>query len=399
MMRSLLGKPFMLMEQAPSQVDWYPINISKRPGMMRLWSYQAIAHGSDSVMFFQWRASKRGAEKYHSGMVPHYGAESRVFREICALGDELKKVSDVVGSAINAEVAVLLDNDSWWTIDSPYGSGGKSLDNEIFWAANGQPFPSVLVSYFGELEYYFNVFYNLNVPVDVIGVNYDFSKYKVVVAPILHMVKPGFKESVEEFVGNGGTFITTYLTGFIDENVGVFPGGYPGPLKDVLGVKVEEYDPLPLGGKNVIKMTAELDGFRKEYGCSVWCEVAHTTAAKALAVFGEDYYSGSPCFTENRFGSGRAYYIATRPDEDFMRDFAGRILADNNIKTSRLTEGIELVTRSNSRKTFDFYLNHRGTETIVKLPEGRYEDLLTGSFFEGTIKMGKYGVAILIKKK
>jgi len=399
MMRSLLGKPFMLMEQAPSQVDWYPINISKRPGMMRLWSYQAIAHGSDSVMFFQWRASKKGAEKYHSGMVPHYGAESRVFGEICALGDELKKVKDIVGSTINAEVAILIDDDSWWTIDNPYGSGSKSLDNEVFWAANGQPFPSVLVSYFGELEYYFNAFYNLNVPVDVIGVNYDFSKYKVVVAPILHMIKPGFKESVKEFVGNGGTFITTYLTGFIDENVGVFPGGYPGPLKDVLGIEVEEYDPLPLGGKNVIKIAAELDGFRKEYGCSVWCDVAHTTTAKTLAVFGKDYYSGSPCFTENQFGSGRAYYLATRPDEGFMRDFAGKVLADKDIKAPQLPEGVELVTRSNSRKSFDFYLNHDNAETEVKLPEGRYEDLLTGSFFEGTIKLDKYGVAILVKKK
>jgi len=398
MMRSLLGKPFMLMEQAPSQVDWYPVNISKRPGIMRLWSYQALAHGSDSVMYFQWRASKKGAEKYHSGMVPHYGTESRVFKEICALGNELEKAKDIVGSTIDAKVAILMDNDSWWAVDNPYGSGSKSLDNEVFWAANGQPFPSVLVSYFGELERYFNAFYDLNVPVDVIGVNYDFSKYKVVVAPLLHMIKPGFKESVEEFVRNGGTFITTYFTGFIDEHVGVFLGGYLGPLKDVLGVEVEEYDPLPLEGKNVIKMAAELGGFKKEYGCTVWCDVAHTTTAKTLATFGEDYYAGFPCFTENQLGSGKAYYLATRPTEEFMRAFVGKILADQGIRAPQLPEGVESVRRSKGDTTFDFYLNHGKAEKQVRLPKGKYEDMLTGAIHEGTLALTKYGVSILRRK-
>jgi len=366
---------------------------------MRLWSYQAIAHGSDSVMFFQWRASRKGTEKYHSGMVPHYGTESRVFREICALGNELEKAKDIVGSTIDAKIAILIDNDSWWAVDSPYGSGSKSLDNEVFWAANSQPFPSVLVSYFGELEYYFNAFYDLNVPVDVIGVNYDFSKYKVVVAPLLHMIKPGFKESVEEFAGNGGTFITTYFTGFIDEHVGVFLGGYLGPLKDVLGVEVGEYDPLPLEGKNVIKMAAELDGFKKKYGCTVWCDVVHTTTAKTLATFGEDYYAGFPCFTENQLGSGKAYYLATRPDEEFMRAFVGKILAEQGISAPQLPEGVELVTRSKNRKTFDFYLNHGDTEAEVKLAEGKYEDMLTGIVHEGALNLAKYGVSILRRKE
>jgi beta-galactosidase len=399
MMRSLLGKPFMLMEQAPSQVDWYPVNINKRPGMMRLWSYQAIAHGSDSVMFFQWRASKKGAEKYHSGMISHYGENSRVFKEICSLGNELKKVKDVVGSKINSEVAILMDNDSWWAIDNPYGRGNKSLDNETFWAANGQPFPTVLVSYFSELEYYFNVFYNLNVPVDVIPVNYDLSKYKVVIAPILHMVKPGFKEAIEEFVRNGGTFITTYFSGVIDESVGVFLGGYLGPLKDVLGVKVEEYNPLPFEGKNVIKMVGELDGFKKEYNCTVWSDIAHTITAKTLATFGEDYYAGSPCVTENQLGFGKAYYLATRPDEEFIRTFAEKILADKGIRMQQLAKGVEVVTRSKNQNTFDFYLNHGDTDREVKLAGGKYEDLLTGATYENVLHLTKYGVYILRRKE
>jgi beta-galactosidase len=399
MMRSLLGKPFMVMEQAPSQVDWYPVNIPKPPGLMRLWSYQALAHGSDSVMFFQWRASKKGAEKYHSGMVPHYGENSRVFKEISALGNELKKVKDIVGSTVESKVAIILDNDSWWAVDNPYGHGTKSLDNEVFWSANGQPFPTVLVSYFGELEYYFNAFYDLNIPVDVIPVDYDFSKYKVIVAPILHMVKPGFKEAVEGFVKKGGTFITTYFTGVIDESVGVFLGGYLGPLKDVLGVKVEEYNPLPPGGKNAMKITGAVEGFREKYGCSIWCDAAHTTSAKILATFVDGFYAGTPSFTENQFGNGKAYYLATRPDKDFMRDFLSKIAGNQGIKTSRLPEGVELVTRSRGGQNYSFYLNHNETEKQVALPEGKYEDLLTGTVHQGTLALAKFGVSILRKTK
>jgi beta-galactosidase len=399
MMRSLLGKPFMIMEQAPSQVDWYPVNIPKPPGLMRLCSYQALAHGSDSVMYFQWRASKKGAEKYHSGMVPHFGENSRIFKEISALGNELKKAKTIVGSTVDSKIAILLDNDSWWAVDNPYGHGTKSLDNEVFWSANGQPFPTVLVSYFGELEYYFNAFYDLNIPVDVIPVDYDFSKYKIIVAPLLHMVKPGFKDTIENFVKKGGTFITTYFTGVIDESVGVFLEGYLGPLKDLLGVKVEEFNPLPPGGKNAMKMTGTTKEFKKKYGCSIWCDVAHTTSAKTLATFVDGFYAGSPAFTENQFGDGKAYYVATRPDKDFMRDFLSKIAGNQGIKTLRLPEGVELVTRSGGGQDYSFYLNHNKTKKQVTLPKGKYEDLLAGTVHQGTLALAKYGVSILRKTK
>jgi beta-galactosidase len=182
MMRSLLQKPFMLMEQSPSHVDWYPVNAPKPPGLMRLWSYQTLAHGSDAVLFFQWRASKKGAQKYHSGMVPHYGEKSRAFREIKELSEELTRLDDIAGSTVDAEAALVLDFNSRWSVDSPYGFASKSLDKETFWMSNAQPVPFVLVSYFGELEYYFDACHAMNIPVDIVAADYDLSKYKVVVA-------------------------------------------------------------------------------------------------------------------------------------------------------------------------------------------------------------------------
>ncbi|MBN1780173.1 beta-galactosidase [bacterium] len=399
MMRSLLGKPFMLMEQAPSQVDWYPVNVSKPPGLMRLWSYQAIAHGSDSVMFFQWRASRKGAEKYHSAMVPHYGEKSRIFSEIVQLGNELKKIREIAGTGIKSRIAILMDNDSWWTVDNPYGSGSKSLDNETFWAANGQPFPSVLIRYFDELQHYFNAFHSLNAAVDVIPAHYDFSKYDIVIAPLLHMVKPGFADAVETFVGSGGTFVATYLSGLVDEYVGVFPEGYPGPLKKVCGIAVEEFDPIQPGSGNRIIMNTGSNGFQKEYHCSVCCEVVHVTEANILACFGNHYYAGYPCITENRYGKGKAYYIATRPDEVFMRDFAKMLFREMCISVRDIPETVEHSIRSHNGQSYEFYLNHGCDEVTIRLPSGQYTDLLTGELCEGILKLEQLGVSILRRMK
>ena len=249
-----------------------------------------------------------------------------------------------------------MDNDSWWSVDSPYGRGTKSLDNEIFWSANGQPFPTVLVSYFGELEYYFNAFHDLNVSVDIIGVDYDFSKYKIVVAPLLHLLKPGLKDAVQDFVRKGGIFISTYFSGVIDEFVGVFLDGYLGPLKDVLGVKVEEYNPLPAGGKNQMKMTKAVKGLQEKYGCSLWCDVVHPTTAQTLAVFTNGYYAGSPSLTENTYGNGKAYYVATRPDKDFMRDFLLEVMHEVNLPALSLTEQVEVMVRSGADTYEIFFL-------------------------------------------
>jgi beta-galactosidase len=181
--------------------------------------------------------------------------------------------------------------------------------------------------------------------------------------------------------------------------VGVFLEGYLGPLKDVLGVKVEEFNPLPSGGKNSMKMTGTIKGFKKKYGCSIWCDVAHTTSAKTLATFADGFYAGSPAFTENQFGNGKAYYLATRPDKDFMRDFLSKVTDAQGIKISQLPQGIELVTRSGNGQDYSFYLNHGNNKKRVGLPKGKYEDLLTGNIHQNNLTLSKYGVSILRKTK
>jgi beta-galactosidase len=144
-----------------------------------------------------------------------------------------------------------------------------------------------------------------------------------------------------------------------------------------------------------MKMTNAVEGLREKYNCSIWCDVVHATTAQTLAVFTDGYYAGSPSFTENKFGDGKAYYVATRPDKDFMHDFLSKVLSEQNIKVSPLPEEVELVVRSRNDEDYNFYMNHGKTEKQVKLPEGKYEDMLTGAVYENILHLAKYGVYIL----
>ena len=276
------GKPFILMEQTPSLQNWQPFNALKRPGVMRLWSYQAVAHGSDAVLFFQIKRSIGGCEKYHGAVIDHAGHENtRVFREVAELGLELERLgSEVLGSVGTAQTAIMFDWENWWAVE--YSSG-----------------PSVNLKYYEEVLEYYTALHSENIPVDIIGEDSDLSRYKLVVAPILYMAKPGVDGRIREFVRNGGTFLTTYFSGYVDENDLVVTGGYPGKLRDILGVWVEESDALPEYKANRFVYQGQ------EYPAKLLCDIMHLEGAEALAEYQEDFYAGSPVAARNSFGQGQ----------------------------------------------------------------------------------------------
>ena len=235
LMRGLKDKPFMLMEQTPSQQNWQPYNSLKRPGQMRAQSYQTMAHGADTIQFFQLRRSVGGCEKFHGAVIAHAGTENtRVFREVKQLGEELERLSDLIPGSVNeAEVGVIFDWDNYWALE--YTSG-----------------PSISLKYVDQIHRYYGYFYEKNIGTSMIPVDADFSKYKMVVAPVLYMVKPGMKEALEEYVKNGGILVTTYMSGIVGESDNVYLGGYPGPLKEMAGVWVEEIDALAPEQHNIV---------------------------------------------------------------------------------------------------------------------------------------------------
>ena len=371
------GKPFCLMEQTPGVSNWHIYAKLKRPGVMRLWSYQAVAHGADTVMFFQMRRSKGACEKYHSAVIDHVGNENtRVFREITELGAELEKIgSETLGSRIDAKVAIVFDWDNWWATELSAG-------------------PTKLIDYPGEVSTYYYPLFNKNIPVDIVPYDADLSKYSLVIAPMLYMNKPGYDERIRQYVKNGGTYITTYFSGYVDDNDLVILGGYPGAQKDILGLWVEESDALPPGEENSFTYKGH------EYQAGVLCDIMHLNEAKCLASYNKEFYAGTPVITKNRFGKGKVYYVGTHSTGDFYDVFLGNILDELKIEPElSVPKGVEVTVRHNDKYKYIFVLNHNDEDKEIKLKE-KGVNIITGKDVSAhkKIKLHKKDVVIIKTK-
>lgn len=371
------GKPFCLMEQTPGVSNWHIYAKLKRPGVMRLWSYQAVAHGADTVMFFQMRRSKGACEKYHSAVIDHVGNENtRVFREITELGAELEKIgSETLGSRIDAKVAIVFDWDNWWATELSAG-------------------PTKLIDYPGEVSTYYYPLFNKNIPVDIVPYDADLSKYSLVIAPMLYMNKPGYDERIRQYVKNGGTYITTYFSGYVDDNDLVILGGYPGAQKDILGLWVEESDALPPGEENSFTYKGH------EYQAGVLCDIMHLNEAKCLANYNKEFYAGTPVITKNRFGKGKVYYVGTHSTGDFYDVFLGNILDELKIEPElSVPKGVEVTVRHNDKYKYIFVLNHNDEDKEIKLKE-KGVNIITGKEVSAhkKIKLHKKDVVIIKTK-
>jgi beta-galactosidase len=377
------GAPFMLMEQTPSQQNWQPYNSLKRPGVMRLWSYQAVARGADTVMFFQLRRSIGACEKYHGAVIEHVGHEhTRVFREVAELGRELDQLGDTLLDArTEAKIGIVYDWENRWAIELSSG-------------------PSVALNYVNEVHKYYDTLFQMHVESDMVSVEEDFSKYEILIAPVMYMVKPGFAKKVEEFVAGGGTFVTTFFSGIVNENDLVTLGGYPGELRSVLGIWAEEIDALLPGHTNQIVMKEAWGALSGQYECGLLCDLIHAEGAEVLAEYGSDFYQGMPVVTVNSFGKGRAYYVASSPDAAFLQGFLKNLCEEKGIQPLLdAPEGVEVARRVKDGKAFLFLLNHNEGPAEVEIGSEAYKDLLAQTEVSGTVQVPGRGVVILEGKK
>lgn len=359
LMRGIGGQePFALMEQTPSAQNWQPYNALKRPNVMRLWSYQAVAHGADTVMFFQMRRSIGACEKYHGAVIDHAGTKNtRVYREVAALGRELSAIgSRFLEARTRSEIAVLMDWDNWWAIE--YSAG-----------------PSCDLHYLDEISRYYDALREFNYSVDIISPNMDFTAYKVIIAPVFYMVKGDTDEKVRAFVKGGGRFLTTFFSGYVQENDLVVLGGYPGKLRDILGIWVEEIDALPQEVQNGFMYRGT------EYPATLLCDLLHLEGAQQMDECGymQDFYSGMPVLTKNAFGDGIAYYVATASSSAFYREFLKDICDEAHVAPLMHTpKGVEVTCREKDGKRWLFVLNHneQAAEITVDAPA---VDVITGN--------------------
>lgn len=346
---------FVLMEQTPSVTNWHPYNRLKRPGEMRLLSLQAAAHGADAIQFFQIRRGIGACEKYHGAVIDHAGRDdTRVFREVAALGEELQALGDAfLEGRTPSETAIVFDWDNWWAVE--YSAG-----------------PSVRMKYLDAVRDYYTAAFEQNIPVDIVSVEDDISSYKVVIAPLLYMTKTGYADKIRAFVEQGGTFITTYFSGIVEEHDLVLPGGYPGELKDILGIWVEENDALPEGEENAFIYEGN------QYPADVLCDLMHLEGgAESISVYEKDFYRGTPVLTKNHYGQGTAYYVGTRSNAGFYRHFLKNILKEAGVEPVMMTpEGVEAAVRENEKGRALFLLNHAADSKQVVL-DRNYVDLVS----------------------
>ena len=365
LMRGLKDKPFMLMEQTPSQQNWQAYNSLKKPGQMRAQSWQTIAHGADTIQFFQLRRSKGACEKFHGAVISHSGSgETRVFKECSQLGAELAALGDsTLGAGNPAEVGILFDWDNYWALE--YTSG-----------------PTVDLKYCDQIHQYYRYFYEHHIPVDMVPIDGDFSRYKAIVAPVLYMVKEGVAEALTAFVEAGGTLITGFMSGIVDQSDNVHLGGYPGPLRKLCGVWAEEIDALAPEQSNTLQFA---DG--TESSCGLLCDILHLEGAEALASYGKDFYAGTPAVTKNTVGKGAVYYVGTQPDQEGLDKILGQLTAGADIQPLIGEQtSLEIVRRVKGNTEFWFILNLTGEPQPAPQSFAGEMDILTGQPVAGELK-------------
>ena len=384
LMRSLGGgDPWVLMEQASFRVNWRRRNAPKKPGQMRLWSLQSVARGADGIMFFQWRQSKAGAEKFHSSMVPHVDPEgSRTWHEVKQLGEDLAKLDDVLGARGEAEVAILLDWNNWWALELDSKPSG-----EVRMVAGSHS--SSRPPYDGIFSFYKPLF-EANVAVDFAHPEADLSPYRLVIAPNLYLTTDEAAGNIMGFVQDGGTLLMNFFSGIVDENDHVRLGGYPAPFRELLGLRVEDFVPMAEGEENRI-----VAGNGTGDPCDTWADLIHPEGAETLARFAAGFYAGSPAATRNAFGNGVAYYLGTHPTGGYTDHLLRRLCHEAGIEVTFDTPpGVEVVRRKTATSSFLFAMNHNEEAVEVRL-KGPASDLLTGSEHRTSLPLEPFGVAVL----
>lgn len=372
MMRSMKKKPFMLMESTPSVVNWRVNNPVKRPGMHMLSSMQAVAHGSTTVQYFQWRKGRGSFEKFHGAVLDHKnGGNTRTFRDVADVGGRLAKMEGRILKTCNRpEIALIFDWENWWAVEDAY-----AVDNHI-------QYQRVFLEYFRPL-------WEMGVDVDIVDMDCKLDSYSVVIAPLNYLYRKGYADSVQQYVEQGGCYVTTCWSGEVDDTDLVYLEKHP--LEEVLGIAPEEMD-VPDG---YCENSLQYQG--QTYQITGLCGLVHAKSAEVLAEYQHDFYAGYPALTRNIYGKGEAYYIASMNEMDFLRAFYQELLHKKGLEC-RLNVKFPMGVTVNERRADDrslwFLQNFNRTAADVEFLSA-YTNIETGEVLEGKVTMGAFECMIL----
>ena len=354
LMRSIKNQPFLLMESCPSATNWKPINKLKKPGMMLAASLQAVAHGSDSVLYFQLNQSQGASEKFHGAVIDHYGGEdTRVFKEVTEVGEALETLKEVCGSQMKSPAAVLYDRENNWAIQDAQGPRNENM------------------FYTEAVQKQYRALREQGLNVDVISMEHELSSYKIVAAPMAYMFKDGYEEKLRAYAENGGTLVITYWTGLVDGTDKCFLGGTPYGLMEAAGLRTTEIDALYDWEENHgISEPGNHLGISGTYTCKNLCELVKVSDAEVLMRYGDDFYAGAPVVTHKAYGKGHVYYVGADMEQAFYSDFYGKAAKEAGIQAPLgfVPAEVSVTLRENQENEYLFIQNYARETKAVPVP-------------------------------
>jgi beta-galactosidase len=374
-MRGLKGKNFWVMEQQAGPSGWQTLSSTPRPGILRLWAYQSIAHGADGIVFFRWRTARFGAEQYWHGLLEHDGRAGRRYNEIKAMGAELKQAAEIFfGAETKSRVAIIQSYDARFAFQVQGNSDSFGYENHVYQI--------------------YSALWKQGISVDVISPTADLSGYDLVIAPALHVLAGELTAHLQEYVRAGGALVVTPRTGVKDDANVVVNQPLPGLLADVCGVIVAEYDALTHETPQALAFdTGPLAG--QTLPVQTWCDILEPRGAQVLAHYVNDYYAEEPAITSNLFGKGQAIYLGAFGDADFYEKLFGWLLQEMGITPPLQTPtGVQVSQRWQGEQAIWFVLNFSGEPQQVNLP-GSYHSLLDDTIVSGATQLPTNGVLVL----
>ena len=368
---------FWVMEQKAGNVNWQDVNSVVRPGVLRMFTYQMVSRGATAILFFRWRQSRFGSEKFHGAVLPHHIEGSRrVYNEVSQIGEELKVLAPALkDTKVVAEACILYSHDNEWVLQQP------NPPNKYFNLRD-------------HIQMIYTALHDRNIVVNFARPNEDLAQYKIVFAPSLHLLSAGDADRLKLYVQNGGTLVGTFNTGLVDDHAMAPDSGFPNNLTDLFGLEVQEFDMLPPSEENHMTFKGAFPTSHL-HPAKLWCDLIEPKGCQVLATFSKDFYSGKPAITMNTFGLGKAIYIGTYSHQHFYHDLIAWLRNMGNLHPLlKVPENVEVSMREKEGSRIYFLLNHQNSPIRIQFYKPMH-DFLTGNNIAGNYDLQPHGVLVL----
>ena len=368
---------FWVMEHKAGNVSWQDVNALVRPGVLRKFTYQLLSRGATGLLYFRWRQPRIGTEKFHGALLNHDGKPgTRTYKEVSQIGEEVKMIAPALkNTKIKAEVCILFSHDNDWAMRLPQQ-------------------PTKHFNLREHIQLFYTALHDRNILVDFARPTEDLSKYKIVIAPSLHLLAAGEADRLKLYVQNGGTLVSTCNTGLVDEHHIAPDTGYPHNMTDLFGLEVVEFDTLPLGEENTLIFKGTFPTSHM-HTARIWCDIIEPKGCQVLAQYAKDFYAGKPVLTLNDYGLGKAIYFGTVSQQLFYNDMVTWLRQLCNLHPLlKVPDNVEVAMRENEESKIFFLLNHQNTPMHIQFYKPMH-DLMAGANVVGSYDLPPHGVLVL----